>query len=136
MVLFASGVAAGEALDIQPYRQAHARFLELLGAAEANPGKDLRTPEFSGLVSIMSDQKRFLTVRRFTQDDMPAVMDLCDMANRNDVSLMLHGLKAKIDPQMSPADQASKMTSLMMANTIRFQPELLGSRPSISVAWD
>ena len=81
------------------------------------------------MTSVMSDQKRFLTLRRFTQDDMPAVMDLCDMANRNDVSLMLHGLKAQIDPQMSPAEQASKMRSLMMANTIRFQPELIRLAP-------
>jgi len=124
LVLFASAATAAGEFDLQPYREANARFLELLAANEGGVAKDLRTPEFARLVVLMSDEKRFLRAKKFTQADMPEVMDLCDMANRNDMGLLFFGVKSRIDPKWSDAEKVRKLTPLIEQNSIDFQPEL------------
>jgi hypothetical protein len=129
LVLFASAATAAESFDLRPYREANARFLELLAAGEGGVAKDLRTPEFARLVTLMSDEKRFLRAKAFTQADMPDVMDLCDMANRNDMGLLFFGVKSRIDAKWSDAEKVRKLTPLIEQNSIDFQPELTTLQP-------
>ncbi len=129
LVLISSAATAAESFAVRPYREANARFLELLAAGEGGVAKDLRTPEFARLVTLMSDEQRFLRAKQFTQADMQDVMDLCDMANRNDMSLLLFGVKSRIDPKWSDAEKLRKLTPLIERNSIEFQPELTTLQP-------
>ncbi len=129
LVLFASAATAAESFDLRPYREANARLLELLAAGDGGAAKDLRTPEFARLVTLMSDEKRFLRAKEFTQADMQDVMDLCDMANRNDMSLLFFGVKSRIDPKWSEAEKVRELTPLIEQNSIDFQPELTTLQP-------
>lgn len=120
LVLFATAAMAAETFDLQPYREANSRFLELLAASEGGVAKDLRTPEFARLVALMSDEKRFLRSKKFTQADMQEVMDLCDMATLQPfhircmglgMPLLEHFIRALPPDQMTPVrrDGLTKM---------------------------
>lgn len=129
IALFMGTAAAAEPFDIQPYRDANGRFLAILAAGEGGEAKDLRTPEFARLVALMSDEQRFLRARKFSQADMPDLMDLCDMANRNDMTLLFFNVKSRIDPQWSQEEKVRKLGPLLQRNAVEFQAELTTLQP-------
>jgi hypothetical protein len=129
LTLFAQLAIAADAFDIQPYREAHGRFMAMLSAGDSGQPKDLRTPEFTRLVTVMSDEKRFLRARKFTRDDMPVLMDLSEMANKNDVSLLFFGVKSRMDPNWSQEDKVRNLVPMIQRNAIDFQAELTTLQP-------
>jgi len=129
VLCWAGVVAAAEPLQLQPYRDAHARFIALLEAGDGGTPAQLRTPEFARIVKVLSDDARFLRARPFVQDDMSAVMDLCDLANRAHVKLMLFGTSSSFDPKLTQKEQLAQLMPRINQNTVEFQAELSGLQP-------
>jgi len=117
--------AAAEPLDIQSYRDAHARYSQLLVAADSGSAIDLRTPEFNRLVKVLSDEKRFLYARRLATEDIPSMMDMCELADRATDELVSFGAKSR---KLSPEDKA-RIRTLQEQNILVFQPELTLMQP-------
>jgi hypothetical protein len=121
--------AAAEPLDLQPYRDAHARFIALLKAGDGGTPAQLRTPEFARIVKVLSDDARFLRARPFVQDDMPIVSDLCELANGAVVRLMFFGTQSRADPKLNQAENTARLMPLINQNTFDFQAELTTLQP-------
>jgi hypothetical protein len=89
---------AADSGSVAEYRNASSRFAALVAAAEAtNNGAQLQTGEAQRLVSLLSDEKRFLKAEPYGVKDLGDLVDLCAMSNKAVTSLALFGLKTGVD---------------------------------------
>jgi len=117
MVSCVSRAFATEPLDIQPYRDAYARFATLLTEGGAGTPTALRSPEFKRLVATLTDERRFLRARPFGQNDLPVVMELCEITRRANAALL------GFAPTGDEAQVFKDKDLQLLKNSRDFQPE-------------
>lgn len=125
----ASALAAPNAADVQAYNDAGAQLSTLIAQAEAVGGpKALHTAKEMDLVRRFADEDRMLGE---PVGDLAAIGDICGLANRISVSLMLFGAKARIDPHATPEQTTAVLVPLMQENSLQFQGELEEVQPFV-----
>jgi hypothetical protein len=126
--LSAVGVESGD--DLTAYREASSKFAALVAGAElGKKQQQLQTKEVSLLISLLSDEKRFLRSQPYAVKDLGNLLELCGMANKAVMSLALFDLKAHVDPKGDPKTVAGQVVVLMQKNSETFWPQLRHLHP-------
>jgi len=116
--------------DLVAYKDAGARLMALIEAAqEKGEISRLKTPEVVALVRSVSEESKVLRTNSYAASELGTLLDICDVANRASVSLMLFGLKAHLSPGANEQQMQAQMVALMTSNTVAFQDELKELQP-------
>lgn len=117
-------VLAGHATaadDVAVYSEAGKKLAALVAKAEkADDAKLLQTEETNQLVTVLSDEQRFLQKRNYSKDQLGDVLQLCGTSNKAVMSLALFHLKGSIDPKANQKVIAQQVAALMEKNVKRF----------------
>lgn len=131
LLLFcATTIHAGGGDDMAVFRDTGARFASLVGKAEqAHEIQQLRSKEAQELISVLSDDKRFLKPGRYPVQDLGNLLDLCGMSNKAVMSLALYDVKGHIDSKADPQSITGNVVFLMQKNVVTFGHQLTYLHP-------
>ncbi len=132
--LLCSGMAAAAptAEALAGYRLASERFSTRIAEAEAEAGDkvvQLRDAEFGALIEALSDERTLLVEGPYSIDEVETDIEICGIANKTTMSLVLFDLKASITPTQDQQTRTSELEALMARNTLQFQDELMALQP-------
>lgn len=122
--------AAPTAEALADYRSASERFSTRIAEAEAG-GKatQLRGGDFGALVEALSDERALLVEGPYSSGEVETDIEICGIANKTTMSLVLFDLKASLAPLQDPQARAVEFEALMTRNTLLFQDELMALQP-------
>lgn len=116
--------------DLAAYKNAGARLISLIASAqERREIAQLKTPEATRLLKAVTDEERILGAGSYAADELGTILDICDVANKVAVSLMLFDLWARVDPKKSEREIQASVVSIMNSNIVEFQDELKELQP-------
>ena len=116
--------------DLAAYNNAGARLMALIDAAQRNGEiSQLKTPEALSLVRSVSDERKVLRTGTYTASELGSLLDICDVANKASVSLMLFGLKAHVIPGLDQQKMQAQIVALTARNVLTFQDQLRELQP-------
>lgn len=122
-------VAIGSA-DVALYRQTSERLLALIDSAQADGDPSLvRTKEVLALVESVSSNSAVLRSGASGESEFEMLTEICGLANRMSMSLLLFGAKAHINPVATQEQMQAELLSLMNRNTIVFEDHLKDLQP-------
>jgi len=118
----AAGLAAAQSHDFAPYRQAAAQLRALPAPAR------LAEPHGAALLAVLGDSQRFLGGAPFGPDELPVLMEICDVGGELASRYMVYDLDAQLralvkDRKDAPAVMQAAAT-VAGRNTIEFQDEI------------
>jgi len=107
------------------YVAASDRFNDLV-AKGAQLGKMPRVSDenVGSLVATMSDTRRFLLSKKFTQDDMEYLLDMCGRANNAVMAYVLFDGRRNVKPGSTREQTTEQVVKNMNENVLAFQPEI------------
>lgn len=111
--------------------QSAAQEMEQLIAQAAQNGRmpRLQDERVKQLISVLSDNSRFLDSATYQLKDLGLLMDMCGRANSLVMSYALFDMKKHIDPKASPTQVALQVRNLMVKNALAYQDELERLQP-------
>jgi len=109
------------------YIQASQQFDEWVEKTGAMPR--LTDERAAALLATLSDNRRFLDGITFDDAQLPALMDVCDKANRKVMSYMLFDLRNHVDKSMSAEALQQAVLRLEQRNVLTYQDELPELQP-------
>lgn len=109
------------------YIQASQQFDEWVEKTGAMPR--LTDERAAALLATLSDNRRFLDGITFDDAQLPALMDVCDKANRKVMSYMLFDLRNHVDKSMSAETLQQAVLRLEQQNVLTYQDELSELQP-------
>jgi hypothetical protein len=116
--------------DLLAYKDAGARLIALIEAAQEKGNiSQLKTREVASLVRRVSDESKVLRTGSYTASELGTLLDICDVANKASVSLMMFGMKVHLRPGANQQQMQAQMVALMTSNTLVFQDELKELQP-------
>ncbi|MDY6948313.1 MAG: hypothetical protein SXG53_21620, partial [Pseudomonadota bacterium] len=125
-----AALCAPSPTDLVAYKDAGARLVALIEIAQDKGEISLlKTPEVRGLVRSVSDESKVLRTDSYAASELGTLLDICDVANRASVSLMLFGLKAHLSSGANQQQAQAQTAALMTSNTVAFQDELKELHP-------
>lgn len=128
LLVFAGHAAAAD--DVAAYSEAGKKMQALVAQAEnADDAKMLQTDEMNQLVTVLSDEKRFLHAEPYSKDHLGDLLQLCGTSNKAVMSLALFHLKGSIDPKADRKVIAQQVTALMEKNVQTFGRHLERLQP-------
>lgn len=117
-------VLAGHAIaadDVAVYSEAGKKLAALVAKAEkGDDAKLLQTEETNQLVTVLSDEKRFLQKEPYSKDQLNSLLQICGASNKAVMSLALFHLKGSVDPKADQKVIARQVAALMEKNVKRF----------------
>lgn len=123
-----SAICAPSPADLADYKHFGGQLMALINAAqEKGEISQLKTPEVMSLVRSVSDEGKVLRTSTYTVGELGTLFDICDVANKASVSLMLFGRQAHLSPEAN--QQQAQTVALMDSNTLAFQDELRELQP-------
>lgn len=118
------------AADLAVYKQTGERLVSLIEAAQAERGvPQLKTTEVMDLIRGMSEESRILRRGSYPESEVGTLIEVCGLANKVSVSLVLFELNEHISAGASQAETRAKVFALMHRNTLTFQDELQVIQP-------
>jgi hypothetical protein len=127
----AATAAAPTNAELGAYKEAGKSLASLISSAETGAKlRDLRGPELARLVDAIADE-RILGSAPYRASELGTIMDICDVANKASMSLIMFHLKAHVDPKRTPPEIASAITPLVKNNSLEFQDELAKLQPFV-----
>lgn len=122
--------AAPTAEALAEYRLASERFSARIAEAEAG-GKaaELEGAEFGKLIEALSDERTLLVEGPYSSGEVETDIEICGIANKTIMSLVLFDLKTSIAPSQDPQAREAGLEALMTRNTLLFQDELMALQP-------
>lgn len=116
--------------NLAAYSQAGKTLAVLVAKAEkADDAKLLQTEEVDQLVTVLSDEQRFLQKGSYSKDQLGNLLQLCGMSNKAVMSLALFRLKGSIEPKADRKVIAQQAAALMENNAITFGRHLAQLQP-------
>ena len=123
--------ASGTSRSVEEFRLASERFSAMVAEAEkgaGGTGDKLDSDEFMSLVDILSDEDAMLSPAPSGPADLALTLEICGIANKNSMELLLFGLKSMVESR--PDVPAKRLLGeVMAANNLRFQAPLEKLQP-------
>lgn len=122
--------AAPTAEALAEYRLASERFSTRIAEAEAgDKAAQLRDAEFARLVEALSDERAMLVEGPYSSGEVETDIEICGIANKATMSLVLFDLKASIAPSQDQQALMVEFNALMVRNILEFQDEFTQLQP-------
>jgi hypothetical protein len=83
----------------------------------------------ASLIATLSDTKRFLHSRKFTQDDMEYLLDMCGRANNAVMAYVLFDGRRNVKPGSTRAQTTEQVVKNMNENVLAYQSEIESLMP-------
>ncbi len=116
--------------DLAAHKEAGARLTSLIQKAQdSSQVSQLKSPTVMSLVKVISNEARILKSDPYTSAELGTLLDICEVANRASMSLILFDLKAHLNETMTQSQIQAEAFALMNRNTAMFQNELKELQP-------
>jgi hypothetical protein len=132
IVLVADACASPSAEQLAQYRSAGQRLGAMIAdAGSRGESQRLRGPAFSDSIEEIARGDRLLGSRKYEVSQIGTLIEICEVAQKASISLIMFGSQKRLVPGMAPEESAAAVASVMDANGVEFQDELARLQPFV-----